>query len=256
MELVDAAPLAGLTALVTGASSGLGARFGEVLAAHGAQVVLAARRGDRLAQNVAAIQRDGGVAQAIAMDVRDEHAIASGFDAAESLFGPVHVLINNAGLNHEGAAMDLSVERFDEIFDVNVRGVFLCAREMARRARAHDIGARGRIVNISSIGAQRALPGLAAYCASKAAVSMMTQALAREWARHGPNVNAICPGYIETEINAEWLQQEGGRKMLQAFPRRRVIEIGALDQMIVFLSSPASAHVTGSLFTIDDGQSL
>lgn len=256
MELVDAAPLAGLTALVTGASSGLGARFGEVLAAHGAKVVLAARRADRVFQNAELIRRDGGVAQAIEMDVTREGSIIGGFDAAEALFGPVHILINNAGLNHEGLALDLSADQFDEIFNVNVRGVFLCAREMARRVRAHTVASVGRVVNISSIGATRALPGIAAYCASKAAVSMMTQSLAREWARHGPNVNAICPGYIETEINANWLDQEGGKKMIQAFPRRRVIEISALDEMVVFLSGPASAHVTGSLFTIDDGQSL
>jgi NAD(P)-dependent dehydrogenase (short-subunit alcohol dehydrogenase family) len=142
--------------------------------------------------------------------------------------------------------------------DVNVRGVFLCAREAAKRliARGPEAAARGRIVNIASIGGLTVLPGLAAYCTSKAAVVMMTKALAREWARHGVCVNAICPGYAETEINADWLGSEGGQRMVKGFPRRRLLRLEDLDAIVSLLAGAGSAYITGSVFTIDDGQSL
>jgi NAD(P)-dependent dehydrogenase (short-subunit alcohol dehydrogenase family) len=255
-DVVDPAQLQGLTALVTGASSGLGLHFGELLARRGANVVLGARRIDRLQESAAAIKARGGAAVATALDVTNEESVASAFNAAESAFGPVHILINNAGINHTGLATDIAIEDFDAMFAVNVRGAFSCAREMARRAFKHDMAARGRIVNIASIGAQRVLPGLAGYCASKAALVMLTRALAREWARTGLCVNAICPGYIETDINADWLKSEGGARMVQGFARRRVMRATDLDESLLFLASPASSHITGSIFTLDDGQTL
>lgn len=246
--------LAGTVALVTGASSGLGARFARVLAGAGAKVVAAARRTDRL-EALQAEMTDSEVLP-VALDVTDEASIEACFDAAEARFGSVNAVINNAGMNAAGAAIDLPAEEFDRLFAVNVRGVFLTARIAARRLIAAGAAERGRIVNIASIGALRTLPGLAPYCASKAAVAMLTKGLARDWARHGINVNAICPGYVETEINADWLASEGGEKMIKGFPRRRLLRAEDLDDLILYLAGPRSAFVTGSIFTVDDGQSL
>jgi len=250
--------LKGTTVLVTGASSGLGAHFARLLAAHGAKVVAAARRADRLVSLVADIAADGGQAAAVTLDVQDEASIIAGFTAAEAALGPVDVVINNAGMNSQGLAVDLSAEQFDQLMSVNVRGVFLCAREGARRMMARgsrDTG-RGRVINIASIGAHTVLPGLTAYCTSKAAVAMMTKSLAREWARQGISVNAICPGYVETEINADWLKEEGGKKMVAAFPRKRMMDAEAMDNTLLFLAGSHSAATTGAIITIDDGQSL
>lgn len=248
--------LTGRTVLVTGASSGLGARFARTAAAAGARVVLAARRTDRLG---ALVEELGAArAAAVAMDVASEPSVIAGYDAAEAAFGPITSVIANAGMNSEGLATDIGVEEFDRVFAVNVRGVFLTAREGARRMMAH--GARekgdGRIVLIASIGALKVLPGLAAYCGSKAAVVQMGKALAREWINRGVNVNMVCPGYIETEINADWFRSEGGQKQLAGFPRRRLMADADLDPIVSYLISDAARAVTGSVFTVDDGQTL
>lgn len=239
--------------LVTGASSGLGAHFARVLAAAGAKVALAARRLDRLEALAAEI---GARAAAIEMDVLDESSIHAAFDAAEAaLGGPVRTLVNNAGMNERGLAIDISAAQFDRIMDVNLRGPFLCAQEAARRMMARG-EADGRIINIASIGALKVLPGLAAYCTSKAALVMLTKALGREWANKGLNVNAICPGYIVTEINDAFFQEEAGKRLINSFPRRRLMQESDLSDMMLFLAGPNSAHVTGSIFALDDGQTL
>jgi NAD(P)-dependent dehydrogenase (short-subunit alcohol dehydrogenase family) len=157
-----------------------------------------------------------------------------------------------------GLALELTAETWDQTFDVNVRGVFFAAREAARRMLASGVAGegRGRIVNIASIAADEALPGLAAYSASKASVAMITRSLAREWARRGIAVNAIAPGYIETELNADWLATEGGRAQIAGFPRRRIMPASSLDATLLMLTGPQSAYITGSIITIDDGQSL
>jgi len=251
-------PLEGKMAVVTGASSGLGRRFAHVLSDAGAAVALMARRTDRLAAEVASIEAKGGRAIAIALDVADAHAIGPAVDEAQTALGPISILVNNAGVGGEGMALDIPVEAFDHTFDVNVRGVFFAAREAARRMIESGVavGAEARIINIASIAAFTALPGLSAYCGSKASVAMMTRALAREWARHQIAVNAICPGYIETEINADWFATEGGRKQIKAFPRRRLMDEGALDDALLMLGGSSAHFITGSLITIDDGQSL
>jgi NAD(P)-dependent dehydrogenase (short-subunit alcohol dehydrogenase family) len=141
---------------------------------------------------------------------------------------------------------------------VNVRGVFLTAREGAKRmmaAGSRESG-RGRIVLIASIGAHKVLPGLTAYCTSKAAVAMMGRSLAREWANRGINVNVLCPGYALTELNAEWFDETGGKAQIASFPRRRLMDVSDLDAMALYLASDASGAITGSVFTLDDGQSL
>ena len=247
--------MTGRSVLVTGASSGLGRRFARVLAASGAKVALAARRTDRLE---ALVDEIGANAVAVRMDVQDEASVIAGFDAAQEALGPIDSVIANAGMNSEGMATDVPVEEFTRVLDVNVKGAFLTAREGARRmmaAGSKDSG-RGRIVLIASIGAVNVLPGLAAYCASKAAVLQMGKVMAREWANRGVNVNIVCPGYIETELNADWFASEGGKRQVAAFPRRRLMEESDLDAVIAYLASDAARAVTGNVFTIDDGQTL
>lgn len=249
---------AGRTVLITGASSGLGRRFAVMLAAAGAKVAVCARRTDRLADLVAEIRSAGGTAAAFALDVQDEASIIAAYEAAEGELGPIDTVIANAGMNNEGMAVDLPVEDFRTVLDINVTGAFLTVREGAKRmmaAGSKDSG-RGRIVIIASIGAHKVLPGLAVYCASKAAVAHMGKTLAREWANRGINVNVVCPGYIETEINSDWFASEGGKKQIASFPRRRLMAQEDLDPVIGWLTSDASRAVTGSVVTVDDGQSI
>ena len=250
--------MTGRTVLVTGASSGLGRRFARVMANSGARVAVAARRADRLHELVAEIAAAGGEAVPIAMDVQDEASVIAGFDAAQAALGPIDSVIANAGMNSEGLATEVPADEFARVFDVNVKGAFLTAREGARRmmaAGSKETG-RGRVVLIASIGAFNVLPGLAAYCASKAAVLQMGKVMAREWAGRGINVNIVCPGYIETELNADWFASEGGRRQVAGFPRRRLMEEADLDPVVAYLASDAARAVTGSVFTLDDGQSL
>lgn len=246
--------LDGVVAVVTGASGGLGEHFARLLAREGAAVALTARRSDRIEAIARDLVQTGARAIAVPLDVGDAHAIGPAFDRIQEALGPIGVLVNNAGVGGEGLALDLSVEDFDNTFAVNVRGTYFAAVEAARRMIAADIA--GRIVNIASIASHTVLPGLSAYCGSKAAVAMLTQSLAREWARKGIAVNALCPGYIETDINAEWFRSEGGQKQIRGFPRRRLMEPTDLDAALLMLAGPAAGSITGSVITVDDGQSL
>ena len=250
--------LKGRTALVTGASSGLGARFAQLLAKRGARVVLGARRTDRLAALVEQISADGGEALAVELDVADEASVVAAYDAAEKRFGIVDTIIANAGMSANAPALEVTVEALDQVMAVNVRGVFLTVREGARRliASGSKETGRGRVMIVSSITAQSVEPGLSLYSASKAAVLQMGKVLARDWANRGINVNVLCPGYIETDINADWFATEGGRKQVQRWPRRRLMEPEALDSMLLYLSSDESRFTTGSVFTVDDGQTI
>jgi NAD(P)-dependent dehydrogenase (short-subunit alcohol dehydrogenase family) len=251
-------PLTGQVAFITGASGGLGLHFARVLAEAGASVALTARRTSQIEEEAEGLRSKGYRAQALTLDVADVSAIAPAMDAIEGSLGPISILINNAGVGGEGLALDVSVETWDQTYAVNVRGVFFCAREAARRMIASGVAARGdaRIVNIASIGGHSVLPGLTAYCSSKAAVEMMTRSLAREWARPGIAVNAMCPGFIETDINAHWFKTEGGERQLKGFPRRRLMESTDLDAALLMLSGPAARAITGSVITLDDGQTL
>jgi len=250
--------LSGRVALVTGASSGLGAGFAKALAAAGAKVVLAARRADKLAEQVEAIRAAGGEAVAVSMDVTDEASTKAAYDAAGAAFGTVDTIVANAGVATEKVALGLSVEDVDFLLAANVRGVFLTATEGARRLEA--AGSRdkenGRIVIIGSITAEKIFPATSVYGATKAAVRHMGKALAREWARRGISVNIIQPGYFESEMPAELFASEAGAKFVASFPRQRLRPPSDLHTPLLMLCSDAARGITGSVITIDDGQTL
>lgn len=250
--------LRGRIALVTGASSGLGRHFATVMAAEGARVVVAARRVDKLQSLVAGIEAGGGQALAVQCDVTDEMSVIAAFDAAEARFGLVDTVVCNAGMTTSAPALEQDVAEFRQVMDLNVTAVFLTAREAARRMikAGPETARRGRIVNIASIGARHVLPGVSAYCASKAAVAMLTRSLAREWAKHGLNVNSLSPGYVATELNTDWLNGDSGQKMLAKTARRRIMPAESLDEALLFLASDGSAFITGTDVVVDDGQTM
>ena len=247
--------LTGRTALITGASSGLGAHFAKLYAAAGAQVVLAARRTDRIAALSAEI---GPAAYAVEMDVTSEASIAAAFAAGEAALGPIDIVVANAGTSSPGRATDVSEAGLRMVTDTNFTGAYLTAREGARRmlaAGVKDTG-RGRIILIGSITAHLTGEGDSAYAATKAAVAHLGRNLAREWVRQGINVNTIQPGYIQTEIAGDFFQTDYGKAKIAAFHRRRMQPIDSLDAMMLYFASDASACVTGAVIDVDDGQSL
>jgi NAD(P)-dependent dehydrogenase (short-subunit alcohol dehydrogenase family) len=247
--------LNGRTALITGASSGLGAHFAEIFVAAGARVVIGARRVDRVEALAA---RLGDKVLPVTIDVTDEGSIAAAYDAAEAQFGPIDTVIANAGVANGGRTVDVEPNKLRQTIDTNFTGVLLTAREGARRmiaAGSRDSG-RGRIVLVGSITAHVTGHGDSAYAASKAAVAHLGRNLAREWVRMGINVNVIQPGYIQTEIAGDWFQSEGGAKQVAGWHRRRFMPIDVLDPQLLYFASDASAMVTGSVIDIDDGQSL
>jgi len=246
--------LKGRVAFVTGATSGLGRHFAKLLAASGAAVAISGRRSDRLATLKAEIEASGGTCAQIVLDVTNADEIGPAFDKAAASLGPVDILLNNAGMSANGPVADIAASDFDIVMATNLRAPFLLAQEIGRRMITRGKG--GRIINIASITAFRVLPGSAPYCISKAGLAMMTQCLAREWARYDINVNAICPGFIETELNRDWFETAKGKAQVQSFPKRRLQQATDLDATLLLLASDASRAITGSLFTVDEAQSL
>lgn len=255
---MTAGKLTGRTALVTGASSGIGKHLAGVLCAAGARVVMAARRVDRT-ESIAAQLRDlGHQAIAVEMDVTDEHSTAAAFDRGEAQFGLIDTIIVNAGVAFGGRATDVSSESVRSVIDTNLYGTFLSAREGAKRliaAGSRETGV-GRIVLMGSITAQMSGVGEAAYAASKAGVAHLGRQFAKEWVRLGINVNTVQPGYIRTALSGDWFDMERGKAEIASWPRRRLMDIDSLDDIVVYLCSDASRFVTGSTIGIDDGQSL
>jgi NAD(P)-dependent dehydrogenase (short-subunit alcohol dehydrogenase family) len=244
--------LHGRTALVTGASSGLGWRFAKVLAACGARVAVTARRTDRLDALAAEIRAGGGVAEAFAFDVSRSDGAAALFDQVEAAVGGVDILVNNAGVPDAQHATALSLEKINAVLDTNLRGAFLLSTELGRRLIAARKG--GRIVNVASMAAYAyAGGGAALYSISKGALVRMTEVLAVEWAKFGINVNGIAPGVIDSEMTTGMLDRMS-RKMVDAFPRKRVGDPAHLDGTLLFLVSPSSEFVTGTIIKVDDGQ--
>ena len=248
--------LNGKVALVTGASSGLGARFAKILAEAGAQVVLAARRVERLKELRAEIESNGGAAHVVARDVTDYASIKSAIAHAETEAGPIDILINNSGVSSTQRLVDVTPEDYRQVMDTNLQGAFFVAQEAAKRMilRAKgDPTRQHRIINIASVAGLRVLSQIGVYCMSKAGVVQMTKAMALEWGRHGINVNAICPGYIETEINREYFQSEGGQKLIDMLPRKRIGHPEDLDGLLLLLSADESRFINGAIITADDG---
>jgi NAD(P)-dependent dehydrogenase (short-subunit alcohol dehydrogenase family) len=244
--------LAGQTALVTGASSGLGAHFAAVLAGAGAKVALAARRLDRLQALAADITASGGQAVAVPLDVTDATSIGAAFDTAEKHLGPVTILVNNAGVPSQSPILNVTADEWRSTLAVNLDGVFAVGREGA--ARMSKTGAGGTIINIASILGTAAAKTLSPYCASKAAVLMLTKSMALELARYRIRVNAIAPGYFSTEINAGFLETDAGKAMVARIPMRRFGNLPDLDGPLLLLASDAGRFMTGSVLTVDGGQ--
>ncbi len=248
----------GKIALVTGASSGLGARFARVLAKAGAQVVLASRRVERLKELRAEIEADGGAAHVVELDVTDYASIKSAIAHAETEAGPLDILVNNSGVSTTQRLVDVTPEDYAFVMDTNQRGAFFVAQEAAKRMIARGKGdpkVQHRIINIASVAGLRVLPQIGIYCMSKAAVVHMTKAMAVEWGRYGINVNAICPGYIGTELNAEHFASEQGQQLINMLPRRRVGQPEYLDGLLLLLASEESQFINGAIVAADDGMS-
>jgi NAD(P)-dependent dehydrogenase (short-subunit alcohol dehydrogenase family) len=251
--------LAGRVALVTGASSGLGSQFARTLAKAGAGVVLAARRVDKLMSLRAEIESEGGDAHVVELDVTDHDSIKSAVAHAETEMGTIDILINNSGVSTTQKLVDVSPKDYDFIMDTNTRGAFFVAQEVGKRMIARSRGTApgtftgGRIVNIASMAGLRVLSQIGVYCMSKAAVIHMTRAMALEWGRFGINVNAICPGYIDTEINHHHWKTEAGQKLVQMLPRKRVGQPQDLDATLMMLCANESHFINGAVIQADDG---
>lgn len=249
----------GKVALVTGASSGLGKRFAKVLALAGAQVVLASRRIDLLKELRAEIEAEGGAAHVVALDVTDYASIKAAIAHAETEAGAIDILVNNAGVASSQRLVDVTPEDYAYVMDTNQRGAFFVAQEVAKRMIAHHKGdpkKQHRIINIASAAALRAIPELGVYGISKAAVVQMTKAMAVEWGRFGINVNAICPGYIGTEMNLEFFGTEKGRELLDSLPRKRIGKPEDLDGLLLLLAAEESHFINGAIVSADDGMSV
>ncbi len=251
--------LSGRVAFITGASGGLGAQFARTLSAAGAAVVLASRRIEKLKELRAQIDGEGGDAHVIELDVTNHASIKSAVAHAETEVGSIDILINNSGVSTTQRIQDVEGSDFDYVFDTNVKGAFFVAQEVGKRMLARSQGSApgtftgGRIVNVASMAGLRVLPKIGIYAMSKAAVIQMTKAMALEWGRFGINVNAICPGYIDTEINHSHWQTEQGQKLIQMLPRKRIGQPQDLDALLVMLCSDQSHFVNGAVISADDG---
>jgi NAD(P)-dependent dehydrogenase (short-subunit alcohol dehydrogenase family) len=246
--------LSGKVALVTGASAGLGVHFARTLAAAGASVAIAARRADRLASLQAELQSAGAKAVAVELDVQSGDSITAAFAAAEKALGPIDIVVNNAGISIVRPALEMPVEDWDAVVNTNLRGAWLVAQTAGKRWL---MGKRsGVIINIASILGLRTIGQVAPYNASKAGLIHLTRALAMEWARHDIRVNAICPGYIETEMNSDFWKTPAGQRLIDRIPQRRIGQPEHLDGALLLLASDAGAFMTGSVLTVDGGHTV
>lgn len=250
MNLFD---LTGKNALVTGASSGLGRHFAQVLTAAGARVAIAARRTERLEELQTEIESYGGRALPVELDVRDAVSVRAAVGCAETELGPIHLLINNAGVADSKPLLELAEEDWDRVVDTNLKGAWLVAQETARHMVRLEHG--GTIVNVASILGLNGSGQVASYCAAKAGLINLTRAMAAELARHDIRVNALAPGYVVTDINRDFLQSPAGESLLRRIPQRRFAEPSDLDGPLLLLASEASRYMTGAVVTVDGGQS-
>jgi NAD(P)-dependent dehydrogenase (short-subunit alcohol dehydrogenase family) len=242
--------LEGKTALVTGASSGLGRHFARLLAREGASVVVAARRVDALAALADEIAQQGGTCIPVAMDVTDPDSVETAFQQIQrDLAAPLSILVNNAGVAHTRAAIDLGASEWAQIIQPNLTGAFLVAQQAARMMRNEG----GTIVNVASILGERVSKGLAAYAASKAGLIQLTKALALEWAALDIRVNALAPGYIETDLNRDFFASDAGQRLIARIPQKRLGQMHDLDGPLLLLCSDQSRYMTGAVIAVDGG---
>ena len=247
--------LNGRVALVTGASSGFGRHFADVLAGAGARVVLAARRSELIESARDEIRAAGGEAMAVTMDVTDSASIAAALDQVEQEFGEVvTVVVNNAGITIPKPLLDLSDDDWLNVVNTNLNGVAFVTREAARRMV--DASRGGSIVNIASILAVREQKALTSYAAAKAGVVQFTKVAALELAKSNIRVNALCPGYFNTELNRAWFETEEGQALSNRIPQRRTGELHELNGPLLLLASEASSLMTGASIVIDGGHVL
>jgi NAD(P)-dependent dehydrogenase (short-subunit alcohol dehydrogenase family) len=246
--------LTGEVALVTGASSGIGRHLAELLAAAGAKVGLAARRLDLLADAARDIAAAGGESLPISLDVTQSDSVVAAVAKAESELGPLTILVNNAGVVVSKPLFEHTEADWDYVVDTNLKGAWLAAREFAH----HLVGLKrpGRIINISSVLGFRTIGRVPAYCAAKAGLTHLTHVLAMELARHGILVNALAPGYVETDFNRAFFQTEPGKALISRIPLRRLGQNEDLDGALLFLASTASAYVTGAVIAVDGGHGV
>ena len=251
--------LSGRVAFVTGASSGLGAQFARTLSQSGAAVVLAARRIERLKTLRAEIESMGGDAHVVKLDVTDPDSIKSAIAHAETEMGTIDILVNNSGVSTTQKLVDVSPEDYDYVMNTNTRGAFFVAQEVAKRMIARSRGAApgtftgGRIVNVASMAGLKVLSQIGVYSMSKAAVIHMTRAMALEWGKFGINTNALCPGYIDTELNHAHWQTESGQKLMNMTPRKRVGKPEDLNSALMMLCANESHFINGAVLSADDG---
>ncbi len=246
--------LTGRVAMVTGSSGGLGRHFALTLAEAGATVAVAARRDDRVAQVASEISAAGGTAVPVALDVTNRESIADAFETVERQAGPVTVLVNNAGVAQRDMALDVSQAHWDAVIGTNLSGVWAVAQEAAQRMVKAEIG--GSIVNIASLLSKRVSKGIMPYAVSKAGVAHMTRSLAVEWAPHGIRVNAIAPGYFETDLNREYLRSELAQPMIGRIPFQRTGELEELSGPLLLLCSDAGSYVSGTVISVDGGHAV
>ena len=243
--------LNGRTALVTGASSGLGRHFARTLAVHGAAVALAARRVERLEALAEEIRDAGGTAYAVPMDVTDAGSVAAGLDGAQDALGVPDILVNNSGIARPATTLEVSEADWAGVVGTNLEGAWRVAQGTARRMV--DAGRAGSIINVLSILAFGVARGLGSYAASKAGLLQLTRTMAMELARHQVRVNAIAPGYVLTEMNREFFASDAGQAMIEHIPQRRIGDPSELDGALLLLASDASAYMTGSTIVVDGG---
>ena len=247
-------PLKGKVALITGASAGLGKHFASVIAEAGAQVVIAARRLDKLEETARPIIDGGGKVHCVTLDVMESEQIPAAFDAAETAFGTVTLLINNSGIAVPGKLPNVSEDDWDSVIGTNLKGAWMMAQEAAQRMIAAEV--EGSIVNLASVLAFRTQKALSTYSISKAAVAQMTRTMASELANHGIRVNAMAPGYIATDMNSAFLYSPRGEEMMRQVPTGRYGEAGELDECLLMLSGDRSKYLTGAVIPIDGGHAL